>query len=65
MTETIHEMRVDSIDYKTRAVVYQCDQCTRRLEIRGQDVKVFAQGDLLDHFAAGIGGLSIVGVGVT
>ena len=52
---TIHVMRVDSVDYKNRGTVFQCDECPRRLEIRGKDITIVAEGDLLAEHAGGIG----------
>ena len=60
----IHNMSVDYVDHEKRTTVFQCDKCARRFVIRGTDVEILAQGDLVDH-RGGQGGLSIVGVEVT
>ncbi len=52
---TTHEMRVDFVDYENRVTVFQCDECPERRVIRGKDVKIVVQGDLLVEHAGGIG----------
>ena len=60
----VHEMRVDSVDRENRVTVFQCDECPRRLMMRGTYVEILNHGDLVDHRGR-LGGLVVKGMEVT
>lgn len=53
---TIHEMRVDSVDYTSRAVVSVCDDCGHRIRTCGPDIKILKVGDHSVQHTGGLGG---------
>lgn len=54
-----HDVRVDSIDYKTNEIVWICDDCGFTMRQNYTDCVVEKPGDWLVEHRGSLGGLSI------
>ncbi len=42
---SVHQMRVDSVDYTSRAAVFVCDDCGHRIRTCGPTITILKEGD--------------------